>query len=69
MFIKEITTQIRHDLFFIAKCEHCGHEHKTGGYDDDYFHRVVMPKKHCPECGKDRSGKIRETQEQHNPHV
>lgn len=51
MFIKEVTWRQRDDFHFIAKCEHCGHEHKRGdGYADMYFQRVVLPSQACPEC-------------------
>ena len=34
-------------------CEHCGHIVKdVSGYDDDYFHRNVIPKLKCKNCGK-----------------
>lgn len=52
MKIKEITSQSRRDFRAIYVCEHCGHERKGSGYDDSNFHRNVIPKMKCPECGK-----------------
>ena len=52
MHIKEILSQNRRDFSAIYKCEHCGHEKEGRGYDDDYFHRSVVPKKECPKCSK-----------------
>lgn len=53
MKIKEITSQHRRDFWAVYQCEHCGHEHKGSGYDDDNFHRNVIPKEmKCPSCGK-----------------
>ena len=52
MKIKEITSQSRRDFWAIYTCEHCNHEHEGSGYDDGYFHRNVIPKMECPECGK-----------------
>lgn len=34
------------------ECEHCGNEEKRTGYDDDYFHRRVIPRMKCGACGK-----------------
>ena len=52
MKIKEIESQIRRDLFVIYVCEHCGYEKKGSGYDDDNFHRNVIPAMKCDECGE-----------------
>jgi predicted RNA-binding Zn-ribbon protein involved in translation (DUF1610 family) len=52
MRIKEITSQSRRDFYAIYECEHCGHTHKGSGYDDDNFHRNVVPNMNCPKCGK-----------------
>lgn len=43
MRIKEIISQHRRDFTAIYECEHCGHTHESKGYDDDYFHREVVP--------------------------
>jgi predicted RNA-binding Zn-ribbon protein involved in translation (DUF1610 family) len=52
MRIKQITYQQRRDFQAIYECEHCGHEHKRGGYDDAHFHATVIPMMKCPQCGK-----------------
>lgn len=51
MKIKEITSQYRRDIHYIAECEHCGHvTEEQIGYDDAYFHSTVVPDMECPEC-------------------
>jgi uncharacterized Zn finger protein len=52
MKIKTITYQHRRDFEALYECEGCGHVAKGRGYDDDNFHRNVIPKKACGECGK-----------------
>ena len=52
MKIKTIESQSRRDFHAIYECEHCGHTQKGYGYDDDNFHRNVIPKMKCSECGK-----------------
>lgn len=53
MKIKQIIFQYRRDFYADIKCEHCGHiEKEVSGYDDDYFHRNVIPKMECGECGE-----------------
>jgi len=52
MKIKKITHQHRRDFSAIYECEHCGHTHEGGGYDDANFHQNVIPKMECPDCGK-----------------
>lgn len=52
MHIKEIVNQHRRDFTAVYKCEHCGNETKGSGYDDDYFHNVVVPSKKCEKCGE-----------------
>jgi transcription elongation factor Elf1 len=52
MKIKKILSQHRRDFTAIYECEHCGHEKKAGGYDDDNFHRNVIPGMTCESCGK-----------------
>jgi len=50
--IKEILTQHRRDFTAIYECEHCGAEMKGSGYDDDNYHRNVIPMVKCPRCKK-----------------
>ena len=52
MRIKEILSQMRRDFQAVYVCEHCGHEDKGMGYDDDNFHRNVIPKMKCKACGE-----------------
>ena len=52
MKIKKIESQSRRDFYAIYECEHCGHMNRESGYDDDNFHRNVIPKMKCGECGK-----------------
>lgn len=52
MKIKKILGQHRRDFTAIYECEHCGHETEGSGYDDDNFHRNVIPQIPCKECGK-----------------
>ena len=52
MKIKSIESQHRRDFTAIYECEHCGYECKGSGYDDDNFHRNVIPKMPCGSCGE-----------------
>jgi len=52
MRIKKITSQHRRDFMAIYVCEHCGAEQTDSGYDDDNFHRNVIPAMKCAACGK-----------------
>lgn len=52
MKIKEIIDQSRRDFTAIYECEHCGHTEKGDGYDDAHFHKNVIPKMECKQCGK-----------------
>ena len=52
MRIKEIVSQHRRDFKAIYECEHCGETERLGGYDDDNFHRNVIPNMTCDACGK-----------------
>ena len=59
MRIKKIESQSRRDFYAIYVCEHCGHEKRMGGYDDDNFHRNVIPNMKCGECDKTASDDYR----------
>ena len=59
MKIQKITSQSRRDFYAVYECEHCGHTYTGLGYDDDYFHRTVIPNKTCPKCGKKASDDYR----------
>jgi DNA-directed RNA polymerase subunit RPC12/RpoP len=52
MKIKAIIRQNRRDFYAIYICEHCGDEYEDGGYDDDNFHRNIIPDMICGKCGK-----------------
>lgn len=52
MRIKKFHYQCRRDFTAEFECEHCGEVQMATGYDDDYFHREVVPKMECPKCGK-----------------
>lgn len=52
MKIKTIESQSRRDFYAIYECEHCGHTKRGSGYDDDNFHRNVIPAMKCEKCGK-----------------
>lgn len=53
MKIQKIISQNRRDFYADMVCEHCGHvDTNVSGYDDDYFHREVIPNMECPRCGK-----------------
>lgn len=51
MKIKEILYQNRRDFRAIYICEGCGVEEEGRGYDDDNFHRNVIPSYSCGNCG------------------
>jgi transcription elongation factor Elf1 len=51
MKIKKILSQTRRDFTATLDCEHCGHEQKlSGGYDDDNYHKNVIPQIKCKKC-------------------
>lgn len=53
MKIKKIISQNRRDFSAVMECEHCGHEEVNEyGYDDDNYHRNVIPSMKCQECGE-----------------
>ncbi len=51
MKIREIKSQSRRDFTAIYECESCGHTEDGRGYDDDNFHRNVIPGMKCKKCG------------------
>lgn len=53
MKIKQITSQHRRDFTAVMVCEGCGHEELNKyGYDDDNYHRHVIPNMPCAVCEK-----------------
>ena len=53
MKIFKMVSQHRRDFTAVMKCESCGHtEDNKSGYDDDYYHRNVIPKMKCGKCNE-----------------
>ena len=53
MKIQKILSQHRRDFSALMVCEHCGHQETlNSGYDDDHYHKNVIPKMKCEECGE-----------------
>lgn len=52
MKIKQIISQSRRDFRAEFECEHCGHIAIHSGYDDDHFHRNVIPLWCCEKCAQ-----------------
>ena len=52
MYIKRIIEQYRRDFTAVYACQYCGSEYEGTGYDDDNFHRNVIPKMPCKKCNK-----------------
>lgn len=59
MKIQKITSQNRRDFNAVYECEHCGATEAGSGYDDDNFHRNVIPAMKCKTCGKTASENYR----------
>ena len=59
MRIKRIIRQHRRDFVAVYECEHCGAEVERRGYDDRYFHEVVVPAIRCADCGEVASADYR----------
>ncbi len=55
MRIQKIVSQTRRDFTAIYECEHCNHTHQGNGYDDDNFHKNVIPRWSCSQCDKKSS--------------
>jgi len=52
MRIKKILNQHRRDFTAIYECEHCESTQEGYGYDDDNFHRNVIPTMKCENCSR-----------------
>ncbi len=52
MKIQKILSQSRRDFKAIYECEHCGYTNESGGYDDEFYHKKVIPSLICPRCDK-----------------
>ena len=55
MHIVKIEDQYRRDFYATYECEHCGSTIRAPGYDDDNFHRNVVPNMPCQKCHKTAS--------------
>ena len=55
MHIKEMISQHRRDFWAIFQCEYCCFEFTCRGYDDERFHKQVLPSWSCPDCDKKAS--------------
>jgi len=55
MKIKTMFNQYRRDFRADYICEGCGHVENKSGYDDDNFHKNVIPNMKCKKCGKSRN--------------
>lgn len=52
MRIKRKYAQHRRDFRAVYECDHCGTQVQGNGYDDENFHRNVIPSMPCPVCKK-----------------
>jgi len=59
MKIKEITYQNRRDFYAIYECEHCGNEYESVGYDNEYYHKEIIPNMECAFCFRKANGNYR----------
>ena len=61
MKIKEVLSSNRNDFTATMVCEGCEHEQKLStGYDDDPYHKFVIPNQKCDACGKCRNDLVAE---------
>ena len=68
MKIDEITSQNRRDFHAILICESCGETQVlNNGYDDDNYHRNVIPNIPCKSCGKKSPDNYRPLATKYNP--
>ncbi len=53
MKIKKMLSQHRRDFTAILECEGCGAtEELKEGYDDHYYHDIVIPNMKCKKCNQ-----------------
>ena len=53
MKISKIISQHRRDFSAEYICEECGNKQiNNSGYDDDYYHKNVIPNMKCKKCGE-----------------
>jgi hypothetical protein len=67
--IKTIESQSRRDFYAVYECEHCGNTERMSGYDDDNFHRNVIPKMACKSCGKTAPDNYRPLAPKYEAHI
>ncbi len=57
MKIHTIRPHTGNDLFGTLVCEYCNHSQKLlNGYNDNHWHRKVLPATHCDHCLRNRKG-------------
>lgn len=44
------------DFEAIFKCQFCSHTREGSGCDDEEFHKNIIPRMLCPNCGKTGNG-------------
>ena len=69
MKIQKITSQHRRDFHAIFECESCGATKAGSGYDDDNFHRNVIPDMECASCGEKAPSDYRPPTTKYPAHV
>lgn len=53
MKIINTSSWLRRDFNATLQCEACGHkQERKGCYDDDHFHKNVIPTIECGNCGE-----------------
>lgn len=67
MKIKRFLYQNRRDFEAEYECQFCGDIVKKSGYDDGYFHAVVIPGMKCDKCGKSITANGSELDDEHRP--
>lgn len=69
MKIQKIISQNRRDFYADMICEHCNHVQEVSGYDDDYYHRNIIPTIKCKGCGKTSPDDYRPLRTKYAAHV
>lgn len=62
MHIDRYLSRNRRDFTAMYRCEHCNAVSEAIGYDDSYFHAVVIPNMECDSCGKAASDDYKQQQ-------
>jgi hypothetical protein len=59
MKVIRIYDLMRNDCTMDTKCEHCGLiQVDKYAYNDNNYINNVVPKRYCPECGKNAKGEL-----------